>query len=232
MFVIILLYLAQMVNTSNSTQQPVLGTLYDCTTTRHKHVYAPAQTKSCREMYSNPEEEFTARILRYEPKVSPIKMARCEAKYIELKCQEGFFGAKDRPVYLLFRIISSAGAAGLWFSASWLDMIVAGSLGLVVALFEGATLWKHERMILEVIASWVVGLVAGLLSLSFPSHLCFGGMAVGAVVDILQGFRVVYSIMEIMSKHTVAGGADFLEVSLQHSFVHASTCIYLGNMSY
>ena len=119
-----------------------------------------------------------------------------------------------RPVYLLFRIISSAGAAGLWFSASWLDTIVAGFLGLVVALFEGATLWKHERMILEVLASWVVGLAAGLLSLSFPSHLCFGGMAVGAVVDILQGFRVVYSIMEIMSKHTVAGGADFLEALL------------------
>lgn len=151
-----------------------------------------------------------------------------------------------RHVVLLFRFISSAGAAGLWFSASWLDMILAGAMGVVVAMLEGANLWaKNERMLLEVFASWAVGLVAGLLSVSFPGTLCFGGMAVGAVIDILQGFRVVYSIMgkfqpkcgffcdacshestrliqvlyllvfshftEIMSKNTIAGGADFLE---------------------
>jgi hypothetical protein len=35
-----------------------------------------------------------------------------------------------RHVILLFRTISAAGAAGLWFSASWWDMLVAGSLQL------------------------------------------------------------------------------------------------------
>ncbi|KAL7535850.1 hypothetical protein ACHAXR_006768 [Thalassiosira sp. AJA248-18] len=117
-----------------------------------------------------------------------------------------------RPVVLLFRFLSSAGAAGLWFSASWLDMLVAGIMGVIVATLQGADLWaKNERMLLEVFASYMVGLAAGLLSMLFSSSLCFGGMAVGAVIEILQGFRVVYSIMEIMSKHTIAGGADFLE---------------------
>ena len=99
-----------------------------------------------------------------------------------------------RPVILLFRVISSAGAAGFWFRASWQDMVVAGLLGMMVAIFEGSTHWKHERMILEVCASWVVGLISGLISMSFPHNISFGGMAVGAVVDMLQGKFVVFGV--------------------------------------
>ena len=35
--------------------------------------------------------------------------------------------------------------------------------------------------------------------------------AICGVLDILQGFRVVYAVIEIMSRHTVSGGADLLE---------------------
>lgn len=143
-----------------------------------------------------------------------------------------------RYVILIFRTISSAGAAGLWLHASWYDMIVAGALSILVAWFEGAGLWKHEKMIFEVIVSFIVGLLAGLISIKWEIATCFQAIAVGAIIDILQGFRVVYSIMEvsliscsdyahiflpiylsplfsfgfqIMSKHTISGGADFLE---------------------
>lgn len=98
-----------------------------------------------------------------------------------------------RAVVMLFRFVSSAGAAGLWFSASWLDMLVAGAMGVMVCLLQSAHLSaKNERILLEVCASYIVGMVAGLLSMSFPGTLCFGGMAVGAVIEILQGFRIVY----------------------------------------
>lgn len=116
-----------------------------------------------------------------------------------------------RYVILIFRTISAAGAAGLWFSASWWDMIVAGFLAILVALFEGSTLWKHERMIFEVFVSFVVGALAGFITITWQEATCFQAIAVASVIDILQGFRVVYSIMEIMSKHTISGGADFLE---------------------
>ena len=96
MFFIILFYLAQTVGTSTFTQQSALGTLYDCTTKRQEHMYAPAQTNSCKEMYRNIGVEFTARILRYESEVSPKRIARCKAKYIELKCQEGFLEPKRK----------------------------------------------------------------------------------------------------------------------------------------
>lgn len=116
-----------------------------------------------------------------------------------------------RRVILLFRTISAAGAAGLWFSASWYDMGVAGFLAILVALFEGSALWKHERMIFEVFVSFVVGALAGFITITWKEATCFQAIAVASVIDILQGFRVVYSIMEIMSKHTISGGADFLE---------------------
>ena len=49
----------------------------------------------------------------------------------------------------------------------------------------------------------VVGaVVTGLVGLA---------LAIGGVLDILQGFRVVYAVIEAMSKHTVAGGADLME---------------------
>lgn len=36
-------------------------------------------------------------------------------------------------------------------------------------------------------------------------------MALSGVLDILHGFRIVFAIIEIMSKQTISGGADLLE---------------------
>jgi uncharacterized membrane protein YjjB (DUF3815 family) len=36
-------------------------------------------------------------------------------------------------------------------------------------------------------------------------------LAICGVLNLLQGFRVVYAVIEIMSRHTVSGGADLLE---------------------
>jgi uncharacterized membrane protein YjjP (DUF1212 family) len=115
-------------------------------------------------------------------------------------------------VIMLFRVASSAGACAIWFNGTWYDMAISGALAIVVALVGSSTfLSRHDRLIFEVIASFIVGLISGLIALNFPEKTCFGAMAIAGVLDILQGFRVVYSIIEIMSKHTVTGGADFLE---------------------
>lgn len=52
-------------------------------------------------------------------------------------------------------------------------MLVAGLLSIVVALSEGADLWKHEKMIFEVVVSFVVGLVTGLITISWNKATCF-----------------------------------------------------------
>ena len=92
------------------------------------------------------------------------------------------------------------------------DMLLAAILSMMVALIGRAkSITKQNRIVMEIVASFAVGLSAGLIALTWPNHTCFSAMALGGVLDIFQGFRIVYAVIEIMSKHTVAGGADLLE---------------------
>jgi hypothetical protein len=113
---------------------------------------------------------------------------------------EGFTNAPklySRNIVLLFRVISSVGAAGIWFKGSWLDMIPTAVLALLVALTEGSSIWKHERIIYEVIVSLIVGFVAGLVAIHWPDHMCFGAIAIASLIDVIQGFKIVHSVMEV-----------------------------------
>ena len=93
-----------------------------------------------------------------------------------------------------------------------MDVVVAGFLAVLVAeIGTWPFLSSQERIIFEAVASFVVGLISGVVALEFPTETCFGAMAISGVLDILQGFRVVYAVMEIMSKNTVSGTADLLE---------------------
>ena len=123
-------------------------------------------------------------------------------------------GDKEQNPWLIiaYRALASAGACAFWFQGSWIDMLVSAVLALMVAYVgTSLTLSKQERLISEIVSSFLVGLTAALIALRWPDDTCFAAMAISGVLDILQGFRVVYSIVEIMSKHTVAGSADLLE---------------------
>lgn len=91
-------------------------------------------------------------------------------------------------------------------------MWIAGILAVIVASIGVLpVLTNSERIIIETVASFLVGLTAGLVSLKFPDHTCYTAIALAGVLDILQGFRVVYAVIEVMSKNTVCGGANLLE---------------------
>ena len=112
----------------------------------------------------------------------------------------------------LCRFMSSAGACGLWFGGSVPDMLVAGVLGLMVNYIGTVkALAFEERALTEVVASFFVGLSAGLLAIRWPSTFCFGAIAVASVMDFMQGFKVVYAVIETMSKNIVTGAARLLE---------------------
>jgi uncharacterized membrane protein YjjP (DUF1212 family) len=115
-------------------------------------------------------------------------------------------------IQLLFSFMASAGACAFWFHGSWIDIVAAGFCGFLVRIISGwSFLAKEDRIVFEAIASVIVGLIAGLLSGWYPNRACFVAIGLSGVLDILQGFKVVYSIIEVMGKHTVTGGADFLE---------------------
>jgi uncharacterized membrane protein YjjB (DUF3815 family) len=91
-------------------------------------------------------------------------------------------------------------------------MLVAGVLGIVVGtISEMSILSKQARLILEIIAGLLVGFIAGVIALQWPNDTCYGAIALGGVLEILQGFRVVFAVIELMSRHTVSGTADLLE---------------------
>jgi uncharacterized membrane protein YjjP (DUF1212 family) len=116
----------------------------------------------------------------------------------------------------VFRVFSAAGASGMWFGGSVPDMMVAALLALVVDKIGRSNsncelLAFEERILTEVVASAFVGFCAGLLALKWPDTFCFGAIAVAAVMDLMQGFKVVYAVIEIMTKNIVTGTARLLE---------------------
>ena len=117
----------------------------------------------------------------------------------------------------LFRIFSSAGACAMWFGGSVYDMVVSGILAVSVA-YIGTSYLRHmqriafeERVLTEVVASFFVGMVAGVLAIKWPDKFCFGAIAVASVMDLMQGFKVVYAVIEVMSKNIVTGASRILE---------------------
>jgi uncharacterized membrane protein YjjP (DUF1212 family) len=106
-----------------------------------------------------------------------------------------------KPLYsentmIIFRFVSSAGACAFWFNGSWVDMIVSGLLAVMVGWIGASPLLsQQQRIIFEAVASFMVGFIAAFISLYYPDQACFSAMALSGVLDILQGFRVVYAIM-------------------------------------
>ena len=128
---------------------------------------------------------------------------------------------------VLFRAIGSAGSSALWFHGSWLDMLIAGLLaGLVAAVFQlNKGLWRNKRMIFEVIVGFVVGLTAGLISIAWPTDLCFHAIAIPSMIDYLRGFGIAFAVMEVMGKDTMSGSADFIE-AVVFSFLISASIIF------
>lgn len=126
----------------------------------------------------------------------------------------------SKSVLMFFRGCASAGACAFWFDGSFQDMLVAGFLAILIALIGASSvLSKQERVVFEVVASFVVGLVAGAVALTWPDDTCFSAMGLAAVLDIMQGFKVVFAVIEVLSKHTMSGTADLIEGVLMTSLV-------------
>jgi uncharacterized membrane protein YjjP (DUF1212 family) len=115
----------------------------------------------------------------------------------------------------LFRILSSAGACAVWFGGSLHDMIASGILAILVAYIGSSNLRRQlafeERVLTEVVASLCVGVISGVLAIRWPDKFCFGAIAVASIMELLQGFKVVYAVIEVMSKNIVTGTSRLLE---------------------
>jgi hypothetical protein len=141
-----------------------------------------------------------------------IRLASMEATRSMHEIRQGERQLYPPATVIMFRVLSAAGACSMWFGGSLPDMIVAGILSVTVSYIgTSKALTFQERILAEVVSSVIVGLVAGLLALKWPSTFCFGSIAIASVMNLMQGFKVVYAVIEVMSKNIVTGTARLLE---------------------
>ena len=133
----------------------------------------------------------------------------------------------SRWAVMVFRFLTSACASGMWFNGSWPDMLCAGLGGLILGYVSTwGILTKQERILLEAIASWIIGTFAYSITLWWPEDTCFGAIAIAGALDILQGYKMTFSVVEVLSKNAVAGSANFMEAILYTSVI--TTFLKLG----
>ena len=62
-------------------------------------------------------------------------------------------------------------------------------------------LTREERLVFEAVASFVVGIIAGIVSVVWPDHACFEAIALAGVLDILQGKYMLWPIFLSSAYH-------------------------------
>ena len=77
-------------------------------------------------------------------------------------------------------------------------------------------------MIFEVVAGFLVGLTAGLITITWPQDLCFLAIGIAVMVDYLRGFAAVFAVMETMSSQILSGAADLIEAVVFSFLISAS----------
>ncbi|KAJ1958791.1 pheromone-regulated protein prm10, partial [Dispira parvispora] len=98
--------------------------------------------------------------------------------------------------------VGSFAIAPLLFQGSWLDALVSGGLGILI----GALSLVADRMVayanvFQVSAAVFCGLVASLLS----SHVCYWGVVLSALVNLLPGLSLTLAVTELASRNIISG---------------------------
>ncbi|RKP34954.1 hypothetical protein BJ085DRAFT_22811 [Dimargaris cristalligena] len=100
-----------------------------------------------------------------------------------------------------YSIVSFA-AAPLLFGGSWVDAGVSGALGLII----GSMSLIADRLnayanVFEVSAAVFSGLIASVLS----SHVCYWGVVLSAMVNLLPGLTLTLAVTELSSRNVISG---------------------------
>ncbi|CAB9501987.1 pheromone-regulated membrane protein [Seminavis robusta] len=157
------------------------------------------------------------------------RLAAHEASTAMNAIQENKRQLYPQKVVNLLKIMSSAGACSMWFGGGFADMLAAASMAVTISY---ATTFRklafEEQILADVAASFAVGLCSGLLAIKWPHRFCFGAIALGSVMDYMQGFKVVYGVIEVMSRNKVTGTARLLEGILFTGLISYTMIFGLG----
>ena len=133
-------------------------------------------------------------------------------------------------MFLLFESVASWGACLIWFSGSWYDSIVAASLAAIITLIRlSDILSKQEKLLFEVVASFIVGIIGGMIAITWPAEMCYEAISISAVLSVMQGFRIVQAVTQVMKGNTISGAADFVEAVIFTGLVTISLSFGFGS---
>ncbi|KAI8820852.1 uncharacterized protein EV422DRAFT_530463 [Fimicolochytrium jonesii] len=108
-------------------------------------------------------------------------------------------------VQYLLSGLAAAGAAGLFFDGQWLDVLVSGILGTVVAWLGG--LCESQRTMGKVYeflgAALVAFTVRTLIGLGVP--LCYSASILSSSMFLLQGVTITLALVELGTRHMISG---------------------------
>jgi uncharacterized membrane protein YjjP (DUF1212 family) len=188
-------------------------------------------------------------VMRLPP--GDVNLARlCDADRIadrviagELELREGFrlLRALGRPDTRLAQagVVGSYGLAAatvvaLLLHSSWVDLVVAGFIGLIIGWITVASASRPRLAVAsEAISAMVATLIATLVS-AFIVPLALKSVVLGSMIVLLPGMALTTAVREISSQHLVSGvarmgGAVATLLKLAFGTVVASQlCIALG----
>ncbi|KAL7419421.1 pheromone-regulated protein prm10 [Cryptotrichosporon argae] len=106
-------------------------------------------------------------------------------------------------------IITAAFASGLSarfaFSGSFIDMLMAGALGSILAIVQFVAAERHQLIsnVFEIGIAGIISFVAR--GLGTTEYFCYDSLASAAIVLILPGWHICLGSLELGSKNVVAG---------------------------
>ncbi|KAH0606168.1 uncharacterized protein H6S33_003829 [Morchella sextelata] len=122
--------------------------------------------------------------------------------YAELERIESLESAWNQYAVAASYVPAAATSAIMFFGGDWKDAAMSGALALIpAALLLVANRWERLWWTYECIACFLVSLVATILS----KHFCYSTLILSAPVTLLPGYTVSISVVEIMTKNTIAG---------------------------
>ncbi|KAJ9122660.1 hypothetical protein QFC24_004088 [Naganishia onofrii] len=101
--------------------------------------------------------------------------------------------------------MTSAGASAVAFSGSFVDMIMAAILSLLLAWVQ-LFLTARQRVVTNIFEIGTAGIIAFLArALGSTGYFCYGSLVSSAIILILPGWFICLGALELGSRNIVSG---------------------------
>lgn len=103
--------------------------------------------------------------------------------------------------------LSAASVAALFLHSSWVDLVVAGAIGLVIGLITVASATRPQLAAASEAISALVATAGAILVSAFVVPLAIKSVVLAALIVLIPGMSLTTAVREISSQHLTSGMA-------------------------